>query len=162
MLWSNPLLPDARVLIEREVLEGLYSYRQHRSEDDEAGGILLGYRRSPHFHVVEFTTPAPLDRRSRYAFERCDSFHAQHALERWSVSRHRLDCLGEWHTHPEDDPTPSALDRAEWQRVLGGAVHPRVFLIVGLHSEWLGVGDQRRLKAAPVVTHTALGYRETP
>jgi integrative and conjugative element protein (TIGR02256 family) len=45
--------------------------------------------------------------------------------------------LGEWHTHPEADPTPSSIDRADWKLRLA---RDRIdadfvfFLIVGLEE----------------------------
>ncbi len=161
-LFANPLQRDSRVLIEGDVLAGLHAYRQLSADDNEAGGILLGYRRPPHVHVVEFTTPAARDRRSRYEFERCDSYHAEHARARWKASRGMLDCLGEWHTHPEEDPRPSGLDRSEWQRVLSSVDHMRVFLIVGLRRDWVGVGQGRHLRQTRHVAVDGSTYREVP
>jgi integrative and conjugative element protein (TIGR02256 family) len=152
MLLANPLQTDSRVLIESDVVDALHAYRQFSVDESESGGILLGYRRLPHMHVVEFTTPAARDRQSRYEFERCDPYHAEHAHARWKVSRGMLDCLGDWHSHPEEDPRPSGLDRSEWRRVLSSVDHMRVFLIVGLRRDWVGVGRGRRLRQARQVT----------
>jgi integrative and conjugative element protein (TIGR02256 family) len=149
-LFSNPLHVDSRILVEPEVWAGLRAFRQVSPVDDEAGGILLGYRRPPHLHVVEFTTPAPKDRRSRYEFDRRDPYHQACARRLWKASTGKIDCLGEWHTHPENDPSPSRTDTSEWFRVLSVNPQARVFVIIGLAGDWVGLGLADRLeRAAP-------------
>ena len=134
------------ILIEHDVLLALHQFRQRSYNDDEAGGILIGYRRREHLHAVEFTVPAPQDIRSRYEFNRIDPHHADHARKRWKTSGDKLDCIGEWHTHPEAVPAPSGLDRAEWTKALSRTNRPMVFVIVGLQTDWIGVGDSRGLQ----------------
>src|SRR5688572_27944829 len=111
-LLPNPARRGSFVLIERDVLAALHQFRQRSPNDDEAGGILIGYRRHQHLRVVEFTVPARHDIRSRYEFNRIDPYHASHARKRWRASSGKLDCVGEWHTHPESAPQPSGIDRA--------------------------------------------------
>jgi integrative and conjugative element protein (TIGR02256 family) len=147
-LFANPMLRGSLVLIEPVVLTALHNCRQLSHDDAESGGILIGYRRQQHLHVVEFTMPCSGDRRSRYEFERCDPHHARYAHERWRITRRKLDCLGEWHTHPEDDPRPSSLDMSEWLRVLSNVDQARVFLIVGLRRDWVGVGHRKQVSGA--------------
>lgn len=152
LLYANPLQNGSYVLIEGEVVTALHEFRQLSAHHCEAGGILIGYRRQQHLHVVEFTTPAAGDRRARYEFDRRDPYHARWALERWRKSHAKLDCVGEWHTHPEEVPSPSNLDRSEWRGVLSRIEQMRLFLIVGLSADWLGVGQRRRLSPAiPVI-----------
>ncbi|WP_300454674.1 Mov34/MPN/PAD-1 family protein [Accumulibacter sp.] len=43
--------------------------------------------------------------------------HEAIALARWTASQGTIRYLGEWHTHPEDYPQPSDLDRSEWNRL---------------------------------------------
>jgi integrative and conjugative element protein (TIGR02256 family) len=155
-LFANPIRAQSFVLIERDVLEALYRFRQTSHLDDEAGGILIGYRRQQHLHVVEFTAPAAADRRSRCEFERSDPHHAYHAHARWKASRGTLDCLGEWHTHPQDDPAPSSIDHSEWRRILSRLRVPKVFLIIGRRQDWVGVGHGDRISSADPVGGTRL------
>lgn len=142
-LLVNPMQKGSFILIEPDVLHTLHGFRQRSSDDNEAGGILIGYRRQQHIHVVEFTTPEPRDVRSRCEFDRVDPYHANRARKRWRESRKKLDCIGEWHTHPEKVPAPSGLDRAEWKRVVSATSLPMVFAIVGLEADWIGVGKRR-------------------
>lgn len=157
-LFANPIRSQSRILIEPEVLNGLRAFRQ-ASADDEAGGILLGYHRPPHLHIVEYTAPAAGDKRSRYQFDRCDPFHRDYAIRRWKASRNKLDCLGEWHTHPETDPRPSGIDTAEWLRVLSETRRTRIFIIVGLRRDWIGIGSGKRLSEA-VTAESESGFAE--
>lgn len=86
----------------------------------EAGGILLGRMLTENEHVVvdEVTVPGPHDRRSRFRFFRAER-PAQTAVDAaWTRSGGETNYLGEWHTHPEDDPTPSRHDHTDWQRLV--------------------------------------------
>ncbi|WP_315974813.1 Mov34/MPN/PAD-1 family protein [Stenotrophomonas maltophilia] len=81
--------------------------------------------------------------RLRTFFLRSAIGHAKLALDRWRASRGTVRYLGEWHTHPEDHPTPSGLDRAEWRRLAAGRrdERPQLSIIVGragLHVELVG------------------------
>jgi integrative and conjugative element protein (TIGR02256 family) len=148
MLWRSSLLADALLLVEPEVLETLNPFRQMSAHCLEAGGILIGYRRGPHLHVVEATVPGQLDRRARCGFERADPSHEEIAHLRWTQSRQRLDYMGEWHTHPESAPTPSTLDRREWTLILRDRNHPMIFLILGLSDSWVGIGHRGVIERA--------------
>jgi integrative and conjugative element protein (TIGR02256 family) len=86
----------------------------------EAGGILLGrmLMASDHIVVDDVTVPGPHDRRSRFRFFRAER-PAQTAVDAaWARSGGEINYLGEWHTHPEDDPTPSRHDHTDWQRLV--------------------------------------------
>lgn len=114
----------------------LCSHRQLRSTDTEAGGVLLGrlILSSDDVIVDRATPPSPQDRRSRFAFFRARR-PAQFAVdEAWSTSGNVMNYLGEWHTHPEDYPTPSRIDTRDWKRVVSRAQfeqHALFFAIVG-------------------------------
>jgi integrative and conjugative element protein (TIGR02256 family) len=86
----------------------------------EAGGILLGrvVATNGHFVVDQAAPPNSRDRRSRFSFRR--SRRASQGLvdEAWHQSCGTCIYLGEWHTHPEDDPWPSSTDRADRIRLL--------------------------------------------
>ncbi len=159
-LLQNPFDRESLILIEPEVIAAMREYRQLSPQDQEAGGILIGYRRGMHLHIVESTKPMPSDERSRYEFNRVDPHHARYAEARWRASNSRLDFAGEWHTHAQRRPAPSALDQSEWKRVLALADRSLVFAIVGTEQDWVGVGRLRRIREAryPHPVHNA---RET-
>jgi integrative and conjugative element protein (TIGR02256 family) len=149
MLLKHPLAgPDARVLIEDDVLHRLQAYRQIGRAAREAGGVLLGYRRGEHLHVAAATVPAALDQRSRYGFVRLDPSHQARATRGWKLSGGRLDYLGDWHTHPEADPQPSGLDCLEWRKLCLTVGAGLLFVVVGTEGWWFGVGEGVRLARA--------------
>ncbi|UTV82336.1 Mov34/MPN/PAD-1 family protein [Acidithiobacillus sp. YTS05] len=65
--------------------------------------------------IEQATEPTPHDKRLRYLFERMPFGHEAIAVSRWAESQGTVRYLGEWHTHVEDDPHPSGLDRSEWK-----------------------------------------------
>lgn len=98
----------------------LETFRQHVQSSDadrEAGGLLLGSVHGAHLLVEQATVPTAWDKRFRYLFERMPFGHEAIALSRWTASQRTVRYLGEWHTHPEDHPHPSGLDRSEWSRL---------------------------------------------
>jgi integrative and conjugative element protein (TIGR02256 family) len=38
--------------------------------------------------------------------------------EKWEETKGTCNYLGEWHTHPEDHPTPSSIDIKTWFRLV--------------------------------------------
>lgn len=132
---------SGRLLLEPRISEVIDAYRQLTPGAPEAGGILLGFRRSPHLHVADLTEPLPTDERTRVWFRRNHHGHAQAALRHWERTHRTGDYLGEWHTHPEDLPKPSGKDLREWRILLREQRRPLVFLIVGLKGRWVGVGS---------------------
>ena len=121
-------------------LETFYQYIQASEFDCEAGGILLGSVHGAHLLIELATAPTAGDKRFRYQFERMPAGHEAIAQSRWTTSQGTVRYLGEWHTHPEDHPRPSSLDRAEWSQLsaLRRDKRPTLTVIVGrkaLHVE---------------------------
>ncbi|WHI44621.1 Mov34/MPN/PAD-1 family protein [Microbulbifer sp. VAAF005] len=69
-------------------------------------------------------------------FERMQYGHESIAQSRWVATHGTIRYLGEWHTHPEDDPYPSGLDISEWDRLAGNRKdnRPQLAVIVGRKS----------------------------
>jgi len=141
MMWFNPTNDRGKILIEPHVIDLVRGYSQNHHDSFESGGILLGYRRDDHLHIVDATIPQLGDKCMRFRFFRRDANHQKIALKRWKLSGNTMDYIGEWHTHPESMPTPSSLDMSEWKKIYGTRQAGMVFLIVGwTGSIWLGVG----------------------
>ena len=107
----------------------------------------MGTVHGVHLLINEATAPTKWDKRFRYLFERTPLGHASIALARWRASHGTVRYLGEWHTHPEDQPTPSSLDRSEWHRLAKERKDERPLLavIVGrkvLHVEMIPAGEK--------------------
>ena len=141
-LFGHPFYGGAWILVEPSVLKVIDPFRQRSLDAPEAGGILLGYRRETHLHVVEATVPGPADRRTRTFFGRDDSIHRKRAITQWRNSNRYMDYLGEWHTHPERSPSPSATDRRAWSEITARRSHDSyVFIILGTREGiWAGCG----------------------
>lgn len=107
---------DRRVLLSLAdpVLSVFQQHLQARPTDNEAGGLLLGTVHGSNIALAEGTVPTVRDKRRRYLFERMPFGHRSIAKGRWRASGGTMRYLGEWHTHPQDYPSPSSLDRAEW------------------------------------------------
>lgn len=147
LIWHNPHATIGRVLIEAEPLTLIDSYRQDSPDKPESGGILLGYRRGEHLHVTMATAPQHSDRGWRNLFKRSARYHQEIALCQWSASEKTMDYLGEWHTHPQYLPSPSATDLSEWRKICDLRQVPMVFLIMGWSGElWMGLSKRLEIK----------------
>lgn len=57
-----------------------------------------------------------------------------------------MDYVGEWHTHPELNPFPSAIDRHGWEHICSSRNAPMLFIIAGTEDRlWIGLGIDARL-----------------
>lgn len=117
------------------VLGRLLSYRQLNLSCKEAAGVLIGERRGPHLVVHQASEPGKGDIRRRGFVDRRGPHHQAAVKEAFLSSSGRLQYIGEWHTHPEDVPSPSSTDLNSWKRYLV-ADEPMVLLIVGRTEIW--------------------------
>lgn len=106
-------------------------HRQRRFYQREAGGQLFARIWNNDWEIAAATGPRLRDRRSRFSFwphrasEQAEIF-AQHARG--------LDYVGDWHTHPEDTPTPSPDDLTSITQIVRRSAHHLpgfLLLIVG-------------------------------
>lgn len=153
--WAAPGT-EQLVYLGQQPLDVFTRYIQEGMDSKEAGGILLGHVRGEHLEIIEATEPSFWDRRFRFLFERMPYFHHRLAMKRWTGSNGLVRYIGEWHTHPQNHPTPSSIDLAEWQILAADRVdgRPLLALIVGrqdLHVEHIsGTGKRRILEHAKV------------
>jgi len=128
------------LVIQGHVLEVFKRYRQTGFFTPESGGILLGYVRDPHIEILVASEPTRWDKRLRCFFDRKAKGHQELAQRYWTESGGLIRYVGEWHTHPEDYPTPSSVDREGWTRLARNSADKRPVLgiiigRVGLHVE---------------------------
>lgn len=141
-----------RLKIEISVLKKVCRFRQMQEHDLEAGGVLLGrlIRNSEDVVIDYVTLPKKNDARSRIRYFRDQKSH-QNVIDRiWRCSQGTCHYLGEWHTHPEDSPTPSHQDWKNWTQLMKKSVvdyNMLFFLIVGRRCIriWEGEIDQGKL-----------------
>lgn len=147
--WATP---DRKrlVVFSPEILKVFWKHRQRLSWQTEAGGVLLGKRRGRHIEVVLVSEPMPTDRREQFMFEREAAGHSAFARAAWRAGGGAIDYVGEWHTHPQQVPVPSGVDRAEWRKLASAraADSPLVTVVVGtwaLHVELVSGPAQSEL-----------------
>lgn len=127
------------MLIDRSVVTTVRSAAENAGFRHEVGGVLLGLQRQPHLHVCEASTPKRADRASPTRFWRSPVGHQAFADAAWRRSGGHVTYLGEWHSHSQDNPLPSAIDRGSWAKTRHLHRRPLVFLIVGRAELWLSV-----------------------
>lgn len=124
------------VVVEASAHNLMRQYRQVGSSDHESGGVLIGERRGKSFVVKEITTPSTIDKSARYSFTR-KSYHHQTAVNMSNqLSGGTSNYIGEWHTHPQDNPYPSSVDFENWSASL---CEPCLVAEVGRMREWWGL-----------------------
>lgn len=133
------------ILINPKVVDVIASYVREAEEPMEAGGILIGSYRGAHIEIVDCTEPMKKDRRSRFSFLRIDAGHQSIATSAWIKSQKTETFVGEWHTHPDDYPMPSSIDRKTWVDLLRRSTDDLVFIIGGRKRNWFGASNARNI-----------------
>lgn len=110
----------ARFKLTQAVVGQMEHYVQDAIDKKEAGGVLLGRFIFDCSDVVvdQITVPIHEDGRGRFRFFRSARKHQQAIFRVWHRSKGTCNYLGEWHTHPEPNPLPSAIDLQTWRRKL--------------------------------------------
>lgn len=122
----------------------------------ESGGILLGTVHDHGMLITHATAPSRYDRQLRMFFSREPRGHRAVAQRLWRASGGIVRYLGDWHTHPEDDPCPSGIDLREWHQLalVRNDGRPALSVIVGrraMHVE-LMFADAKRVPLISVAT----------
>ena len=125
------------VAIMSHVAERLMRYRQLHHLSKESAGVLIGERRGFHLVICDISEPGPGDVRERFNVDRKGHHHQAKVSAAFAKSAGTLQYLGEWHTHPEDNPTPSSKDHFSWKKGIH-ASNPMILLIVGRKTIWVG------------------------
>lgn len=100
-----------KILISDSVINVLSSYRLEQKDNYEVGGILLGQVKGNEIYVLRLSTPNKFDNASKYGFVREKNL-AQIIIDYEFINSDKKTIyLGEWHTHPEDCPHPSTIDK---------------------------------------------------
>ena len=106
--------------IGEKALETILTFIQDEPHKLESGGVLLGRHilNTNDIVVDQVTIPMTGDRRRHSSFFRSHVPHQVQINQAWDNSKGTCTYLGEWHTHAEPVPTPSVIDRVDWQRKL--------------------------------------------
>jgi integrative and conjugative element protein (TIGR02256 family) len=97
---------EQRLVLTRAALEVFLKYRQQGTEP-EAGGLLFAKFNFPFIRIIEASTPHATDKQWRTLFVPNRILQRRLIKKRFNSGHH---FVGEWHTHPESNPTPSGLD----------------------------------------------------
>lgn len=140
-----------KIKLDTSVIEKFNAYTQTDAKSCEAGGVLLGrfIRHSKNIVVDKISVPMIGDKRSRFSFFRNRKMHQRIIDNNWFSSKGTCNYLGEWHTHPEDYPSPSNIDYNNWKKKLKEDVYSSrylYFIIVGIKDVSIWEGDRRDLK----------------
>lgn len=107
-MLAYPIGQSGQVLyISEQVLDHFLSFRQKALSDKEAGGQLFARQSKNDLYLELATGPRPTDKRSRASYvpdmkESQREINEQHERD--------LHFIGNWHTHPENKPSPSGID----------------------------------------------------
>lgn len=136
------------LVIMPEVIKVFLSYRQLNVTSPESAGVIIGERRGSHIVIKTVSEPNNNDIRSRFTVNRIGTHHQQKVDQAFIDSKGISQYVGEWHTHPEDIPTPSGLDFASWNENLNSNL-PLILIIVGRKKFW--VAKKYNQKILPLV-----------
>ena len=125
------------VVISIGVANTLISYRQLSDSSSESAGVLIGERRDVHIVIKTVSEPSPWDIRSRFMVDRVSKHHQKVVDDAFKKNNGEWQYLGEWHTHPEDVPTPSMTDYSSWHKNLKSS-DPLILIIAGRRDFWVG------------------------
>lgn len=139
------------IKLTEQVIQAISSYKQYEKKDTEAGGILMGrfIKDSKNIVIDKLTEPMKGDKRTRYSFKRLSAKHQTILDLEWMQSKGTCNYLGEWHTHPEEVPDPSGVDKRDWKRKLKTDLFSSrylYFIIAGTEEILIWEGDRRTLE----------------
>lgn len=149
-------LPNGTVLrFIPEVATVLSKYGQAKATSKEAGGMLFARFADGLISVEHVTTPSLFDFRSRFAFRPSLAHQRDVILKLFSKGLH---FIGEWHTHPHEQPQPSQQDIDTARECLVESKHELnafVVVVLGMNasvsSAWVGiVNDEEVRRLQPI------------
>ncbi len=117
--WKINIPKFGKLRFDHTLLEHLCMFRQSTQSCAESGGVLIGK------HLIEggrmvidhFTPPQPSDKQGCRRFYRSES-HNRIVQQIWCESKQLSTYVGLWHTHPEDIPQYSPIDKQDWLKAL--------------------------------------------
>lgn len=142
-------LGDIILRIAPNVVEVLEKFVQNDNNKNEAGGILIGYYIDDYsYYISDLSTPKVGDISTRFSFLR-SHINAQRLVKQmFKLSKGKKIYLGEWHTHPEDLPTPSFTDLTSIKDQFTTNVlnSKSIFMVImGIKAIYVGVYDKAGL-----------------
>lgn len=147
------------LILNDRVMQILEQHIQSSPKALEAGGILMGQVFPSQVHATRASVPTMLDGRQRYFFRR-DRRSAQIIVDyELCNSGKGIGYLGEWHTHPEDNPTPSSRDLRTIRKQFDKNIHgqEQLFLVIqGRRSVFAGYQNGSGFYQMKLISKTTL------
>ena len=143
-----------KVWVAEQVLEVWESYRQTKAYLPESFGVIIGTTsiNRCELWLDDVTTPMPYDVQCRSRFELKDPGHQRTVDKLFERSNGSEIYLGTWHTHPEQIPCPSRVDKSDWRACLKrNKDRPLIFVIAGIAETRMFRSLGRRFKPLEVV-----------
>lgn len=146
--WSIEVSSFGKVRISSMLINKLAKYRQLSPISLESGGVLIGKHLNSNgvLLIDSFTPPLPTDRQSRHGYYRSRA-HNDVVRKLWKETERESTYVGLWHTHPEDCPNYSPIDKTDWMKALKTSRYEGTklfFFIIGNTKIrcWLGFSDK--------------------
>ena len=143
--WKIRIDKDRELKVSISLIEKLSYFRQLKEQDKESGGVLIGSLLSENrgYILDKLTVPRKKDKQTRYSYFRSEE-HNMQVQKIWEGTNGFSTYLGLWHTHPEDIPKYSSVDKKDWKDSLNESNYDKkslFFFIVGrTHIRcWIGV-----------------------
>lgn len=134
--------------ISEEVLSVLDKYKQKKNQS-ESGGIILGFVHEDNcVYISKISQPNAYDRASRFGFERDKKVAQIIVNSEFYESDGKVIYLGEWHTHPEQNPSPSSIDvQMIKQQYNSNKINENflILLIQGTENLYVGLYDGKQI-----------------
>lgn len=146
--WRFDVDGLGNVRVSDKLIRELSNYKQNSSTQPESGGVLLGRHLNSNGALLidGFTPPQVSDDQGRSSFYRSHA-HDKLAKKAWIDTGGHQTYVGLWHTHPEENPTPSKIDTQDWSNALVKSSYEGSFLfffIVGQESIRCWTGRKQR------------------
>jgi integrative and conjugative element protein (TIGR02256 family) len=144
--FTSQSLDGLSVYFSEKAVNQLHQHKQTGSKN-EAGGFLFGDIQSGVVTIQTVSTPNKADKRSRYGF----SWNKDEANKTIQKNFNKgLHYLGDWHTHPCSQPTPSLDDIQAIRSTFLNSQHQLNYFIMlilgtkGIEQSYLALTDGKK------------------
>jgi len=144
-----------QLCVSESVIDIWKKHRQVNADMHESFGVMIGSQENEPVSVVieDVTTPLQKDRHSRSNFLLIDKGHQKAVDAAFKKSNGILGYLGTWHTHPENNPNPSAIDITDWHQCIKRNPDRKLFFfVVGIEKAKVYTFNENILKLLAAVT----------
>ncbi len=145
-------IQEQKIILVDSVIETFREYKQDKRNKPEAGGQLFAEINDNKDVIIRrATTPKRRDKQGRYSFIPDLKQQNLDIQELFSIGLHYV---GDWHTHPEQAPTPSHLDIQTVHQTFRTSNHQLnyfILVIVGMKTDddldlWTGLINNKKVR----------------